>query len=219
MATRAGVPECSTSPRADRSNARSILARPVTGYWGATTPIRASIASRWATTASTSSRARAAAVSSRSDSARWRSRIASAVRWPKSASKIAASASRRPVRRPRWRSASDTIDDDRHGAEVEAEQALDGRGHGGPDLRRQGPERLSWPGHDSQPDEDPVVANPDVHRRAPQPVAPGGAAVAHADDARNLEGRQADELGDHPFSDRQVRSAHVATSSVGLGSG
>ena len=38
--------------------------------------------------------------------------MAPAVRWPKSASKIAASASRRPVRRPRWRSASDTIDDD-----------------------------------------------------------------------------------------------------------
>ena len=35
MATRAGVPECSTSPMAVRSSARSIRASPMTGYWGA----------------------------------------------------------------------------------------------------------------------------------------------------------------------------------------
>ena len=34
MATRAGVAECSTSPMAQRSRARSIRASPVTGYCG-----------------------------------------------------------------------------------------------------------------------------------------------------------------------------------------
>ena len=57
MATRAGVAECSTSPMAQRSSARSIRASPVTGYWGARRSISASIASRCAITAATSSRA------------------------------------------------------------------------------------------------------------------------------------------------------------------
>ena len=48
MATRAGVPECSTSHMAVRSSARSIRASPVTGYWGARRAISASIESRFA---------------------------------------------------------------------------------------------------------------------------------------------------------------------------
>ena len=70
MATRAGVAECSTSDMAVRSRARSMRARPVTGYCGARRVISASIASRYATTAATSSRASSAAVGSRSISAR-----------------------------------------------------------------------------------------------------------------------------------------------------
>ena len=62
MATRAGVAECSTSPMAQRSSARSIRARPVTGYCGARRPISASIPSRCSMTAATSSRASVAGV-------------------------------------------------------------------------------------------------------------------------------------------------------------
>ena len=112
MATRAGVAECSTSDMAVRSRARSIRARPTTGYCGAVRVIRSSISTRCSWTLATSSRASSAVVSSRSVSARCRSRIAVAVRWPKSASKIEASASLRPWRRPRRRSAPDAIDDD-----------------------------------------------------------------------------------------------------------
>ena len=58
MATRAGVAECSTSDMARRSRARSIRASPVTGYCGARRVISASISSRCAISAATSSRAR-----------------------------------------------------------------------------------------------------------------------------------------------------------------
>ena len=115
--------------------------------------------------------------------------MASAVRCPKSASKIAASASRRPVRRPRCRSASDAIDDDRDGAEIEPEQPLDGGGDRGPDLGRQRPERVARPGDDPQADEDAVVDDADAHGRSGQPAPPGRAAVTDAGDARDLEGR------------------------------
>ena len=50
MATRAGVEEYSTSPRAQRSRERSIRASWTTGYWGADASIRASISTRFATT-------------------------------------------------------------------------------------------------------------------------------------------------------------------------
>jgi len=80
--------------------------------------------SRFWTTAETIVRASSAADGS-PVSASWRSRIASAVCWPKSASKIAASAIRRPARRPRCRSAADAIDDDGDGAELQPEQPLD----------------------------------------------------------------------------------------------
>ncbi len=105
MATRAGVAECSTSPMATRSNARSIRASWTTGYWGARRSIVASIRSRRRTTIATRSRANDAAVGSSSVSARCRSRIAGAVRCPNSASNSAASASRRAARRERISSA------------------------------------------------------------------------------------------------------------------
>ena len=156
MATRAGVAECSTSDMAVRRSARSIRARPVTGYWGARRVISASIASRCDISAATSSRASSAAFASRSSSARWRSRTASAVRWPKSASKTAASASRRPVLRPRTRSAPDAIDQDRHRPEIQAQQPFHGRRRlrrepGSPEARgpaRGGPRSTIGPGRD-----------------------------------------------------------------------
>src|SRR5690349_23469863 len=127
------------------------------------------MSARLATTAATSSRASAAAVSSRSDSARCRSRIASGVRWPKSASNTAASASRRPVRRPRWASASDAIDDDGDRPQVQAEEALDGRRDGAADLGSERGERLPGPGDDAQPDEDAVILDADPDGWATQP--------------------------------------------------
>jgi hypothetical protein len=104
MATRAGVPEYSTSPRAQRRSERSIRASWATGYWGATSSIRASISTRLRTTHETIVRARSPAAGSASTSASWRSSTAVAVRCPKSASNTAASATRRPARRLRTRS-------------------------------------------------------------------------------------------------------------------
>jgi len=210
MATRAGVAECSTSDMAQRSRARSIRARPVTGYCGARRVISASISSRCAISAATSSRARAAAFSSRSSSARWRSRTASAVRCPKSASKTAARASRRPVRRPRTRSAPDAIDQDGDRPELQAEQTLDGRGDSAADLGGQGPERLSRAGDDPDADEDALVADAHRDRRSTEPVTPGGTASADARDTGHLEGCEPDQLADDCLADCDLRPAHVA---------
>src|SRR5690349_14752398 len=163
----------------------------------------ASISSLWRTTAATNSRARSAATGSRSVSTRWRSRMASAVRCPKSASKIAASASRRPVRRPRCRSASDAIDDDGDGAEVETEQAFDGGRHGRPYLRSQRTERLTRPRDDAEADEHAVVDDPDANGRAGEPGAPCRSRVADARDAGDLERRGLHELADDPLADGQ----------------
>src|SRR6185312_16803946 len=134
MATRAGVSEYSTSPIAQRRSERSIRASWTTGYWGADASIRASIWTRFATTAPTIRRARSPAARSASTSARSRSRTAVAVRWPKSASKTADSATRRPARRERTRSArrpsaSDTVDEDRDGPHLQPEQSLDREAH------------------------------------------------------------------------------------------
>jgi hypothetical protein len=104
MATRDGVEEYSTSPIAQRSSERSIRASWTTGYWGAVAPILASISTRFATTAPTMSRASSPAAGSASTSARSRSSTAVAVRRPKSASKTADSATRRPARSDRMRS-------------------------------------------------------------------------------------------------------------------
>ena len=104
MATRDGVEEYSTSPSAQRSSERSIRASWTTGYWGAAASIRASIATRFSTTAATIPRASSPAPGSASTSARSRSSTATAVRCPKSASNTAARATRRPARRDRMRS-------------------------------------------------------------------------------------------------------------------
>src|SRR4051794_5754972 len=145
---------------AQRSRARSIGASAPTGYCGAVRTIVASIPSRWARTLPTRPRASSAARGSPSVSARWRSRIASAGRWPKSASKIAARASRRPARSARIRSepalAPDAIDrhGDRHDPQVE--QALDGRRHRVADLAGEGRQGLTWTGDDPDPDANAV---------------------------------------------------------------
>src|SRR6188474_4000689 len=110
--------------------------------------------------------------------------MAPAVRCPKSASKIAASANRRPVRRPRWRSASDTIDDDGHRAEVEPEEPLDCRRDSGADLGREGRERVPGPGHDPQPDKHAVVTDAHADGGAAEPAAPRRATVSHTSDSR-----------------------------------
>src|SRR6266550_1034568 len=130
MATRAGVSEYSTSPIAQRSSERSIRASWTTGYWGAETSILASMSTRFVTTAATIRRASEPAAGSASTSARSRSRTAVAVRCPKSASNTADSATRRPARSDRTRSedrvsASDTVDEDRDRAHLEAEEPLD----------------------------------------------------------------------------------------------
>ena len=104
MATRDGVEEYSTSPIAQRSSERSIRASWTTGYWGADASIRASIWTRFETTAATTVRASSPAAGSASTSARSRSSTAVAVRCPKSASNTADSATRRPARRLRTRS-------------------------------------------------------------------------------------------------------------------
>src|SRR5512146_2164924 len=205
MATRAGVAECSTSDMAVRSSARSIRASPVTGYWGARRVISASISSRWAISAATSSRASSAALASLVSASRWRSSTAAAVRWPKSASKTAASASRRPVLRPRTRSAPDAIDEDRHRPQVQAEQPLDRRRHRRPDLAGERAERLSRAGHDPRPDQDAIVAKLHGYRRATEHSAPTGAAPAESCDTGHLERGEAHELDDHATSDGQLR--------------
>ena len=61
---------------------------------------------------------------------------------------------------------------------------------------------------------DAVVADPHADGRTGEPAAPGRAAVPDAGDAGDLEGGQADELGDDALPDGQFRSAHVATSSL-----
>jgi hypothetical protein len=138
MATRDGVEEYSTSPIAQRSSERSIRASWTTGYWGATASIRASMSTRFATTAATIDRASSPAAGSASTSARSRSRTPVAVRWPKSASKTADSATRRPARRLRIRSgdrpgsAPDAIDEHRDGAHVQPEQPLHRKADGVP---------------------------------------------------------------------------------------
>src|SRR6478735_8072638 len=215
MATRAGVPECSTSDMAVRRSARSIRASPVTGYWGARRVISASIESRYRVTAPTSSRASSAAAGSFSDSARCRSRTASAVCCPKSASKTAESARRRPVRRPRTRSAPDTVDQHGHGTQVEPEQALHGRRDRRPDLGGERPDGLAGAGDDPDPDGDALLLDPDADRAATEQATPRRAAAADPRDARHLQCRQSDELADDRWPDRELVAAHEAIPSAG----
>src|SRR5258706_5110410 len=172
---------------AQRSKARSIRARVTPGYCGATRSIVASIVSGCETTAATSERANEAASGLPSISARCRSRIASAVRCPNSASKTAARARRRPVRNARIRSeplsASDTVDRDGDRFEPQPEHPLDGRGDGGPDVTGEWQEGVTRSGDYPDVDPDGVVGQLRRDRgardhRAPcrsAPAAPGGA--------------------------------------------
>src|SRR6188472_3312340 len=98
----------------------------------------------------------------------------SAVRWPKSASKIAARARRRPVRRPRTRSAPDAIDDDRDRPHFEPEQSLDDGRHCGADLGGQRHEGLTRPGDDPQADDDMVLADAHGHGATAKVAPPRG---------------------------------------------
>ena len=128
-----------------RSSARSIRASRTTGYWGARRLISASIGSRYRDHRADQLAGQLGRAPGRfSDSARWRSRTASAVRWPKSASKTAESASRRPVRRrpdpvsPRRRRPARS----RHAGRARAAAPRSPR----PPTRTSPVERPEWPG-------------------------------------------------------------------------
>src|SRR5215213_1217053 len=89
--------------------------------------------------------------------------MASAVRWPNSASKTAARARRRPVRSARTRSeppsAADAIDCHGHRLETEAEEPLDGGSDGALHAARDVDEVLAGAGDDPEPDPNAVVGN------------------------------------------------------------
>ena len=146
----------------ERSSARSIWASPVTGYWGADrldpgVDLVAMRDDRGDQLAGQLGRASRRA-RSRPDGARG---SPSAVRWPKSASKTAASARRRPVAPIRGLRGQPPT------PSTMTVTALRGRGRAGarrspPTAVRtcagERPERLAGPGDDAQADEDPVVA-------------------------------------------------------------
>ena len=221
MATRAGVGECSTSPMAQRSSARSIRASWTTGYWGAVGSISASIVSRCATTAATSSRASVGRVRSPSASARWRSRIGvggalAEVRLEDRGQREPPAGPVAPDRRPPARGqppTPSTSDGDR----------LRGRGRAGArrwpptadrTWRGQRDERLAGPGDDPEPDADAARrAMPDDDRRGRRGARRhGGPAAADPGDARDLERGEPDELGDDAAADGQLGAAHEASS-------
>src|SRR4051794_24887367 len=229
MATRAGVAgECNTSHRPQRSSARSMRASETTGYCGATAVIRASRASRNRTTFATSSRA-SATVSGSPSVARWRSRIASAVRCPNSASNTAARASRRPARRLRARSSPpsrrgpgasgpDAIDHDGHAAELHPEQPLHGRRDRVADLDRQWSEPLARPGDEPDGDMDAPVLHTDADGRPADEAPPAWTAAADAQHAGDLERREADGVADHARSDAEAGHQEVASDGTGSAS-
>src|SRR4029079_1497782 len=139
--------------------------------------------------------------------------MASAVRCPKSASKIAASASRSPVRRPRCLSASDAIDDDGDRPEIEPEQSFDRRGHRRPYLCGERTECLTRARDDTQTHEAAGVDHADAKAGAGEPGTPARSAVADADDARDLESGGLDKFLDDTLADGQDGSTPEATSS------
>src|SRR6185436_4879161 len=197
MATRAGVEEYSTSPIAQRSSERSIRASWTTGYWGADASIRASMSTRFATTDSTIRRASSPAARSASTSARSRSRTAVAVRWPKSASKTADSATRRPARSDRTRSARrssapDTVDQDGDGAHLQPEEPLDGEAHGLADVRAGGDQVGAGPRDDPQLDLHPFRADADDDRRPGEGRSPARSAARDGKHLGDLERGLAD---------------------------
>src|SRR6478672_5002989 len=209
MATRAGVSEYSTSPIAQRSSERSIRASWTTGYCGAETSIRASISTRFATTSATIRRASAPAAGSASTSASERSRTAVAVRWPKSASNTADSATRRPARSERTRSvtrslASDTVDQDRDGAHLEAEQPLHSEPDGVADIASRRHEVRRWTGDDAELDLDALRPDADGDRRPGECGPPAWSPTLDRKHLRDLEGGLAHHVDDDAPPDREL---------------
>src|SRR6185369_10936762 len=215
MATRAGVAEYSTSPSAQRSSERSIRASWTTGYWGADASIRASISTRLVTTAATIPRASSPAPASASTSARSRSRTVVAVRCPKSASKTAASATRRPARRDRSRSPgwssralmppagrsdakrasrADAVDQDADLPDVEPEQALDRAPDGIADARSRRDQVGTGTDDDPQLHGHAFCAHQNHDRRPRERSPPPRSAAGNLEDVRHLEGRETCDL-------------------------
>src|SRR5215211_2132071 len=228
MATRAGVEEYSTSPRPQRSSERSIRASWTTGYWGATSSIRASISTRFVTTAETIDRASSPAAGSASTSASWRSRTAVGVRCPKSASNTAVRATRRPARNERMRSpalmprdrsgapaaaahaaaadalGADAVDEHGDGPNLEPEEPF----HGAPDrlahLAAGMDEVCSRPGDDAELDLDALLPAADDDRRSGQRCTPRWPPPRDLEDRGDLERREPGDLGDHAAADGQL---------------
>src|SRR5262245_48275466 len=219
MATRAGVAECSTSPRAQRSRERSIRASWTTGYWGATASIRASIATRFSTTAETIRRASSLAAGSASTSARLRSRIAVGVRCPKSASNTADSATRLPARSERTRSdasATDAVDQHRDLADPQAEQPLDGETDGFAHPLNRLDEVGAGAGDDPQLHDHGVLPDADHDRRSRQEGPPRRTASRDLEHVRDLQRGEAHDLDDDAPPDRQLRRCVEGQRLVGL---
>src|SRR4051794_32327055 len=124
---------------------------------------------------------------------------------------------RRPVRRDRVLS-PDAIDDDRDALELEAEQALDRRRDGGPDLCGEWTERLPGSRDHGDANENAAVAEADVDGRGEEQPAPQRTGATDALDPWHLERRETDHLGDDAATDGESRSAHDAAS-AGTGSG
>ena len=125
---------------------------------------------------------------------------------------MAASASRRPVRRPRTRSAPDAINQHGDRPQVKAQQPLNGGRYCDTDLPGQPGQRLSRPSHDPQSDEDAIVANLHGNRRPTQHSAPGRATASDASHAGDLHGGQTNELRDDASTHGQLRADQVAAS-------
>ena len=122
----------------------------------------------------------------------------------------------RPAR-PTERSAPTAVDPDRHLDELQAEQQLDGRGHGGRDVGCQRAQRLAGTSDDDHARVDDAVPDPDGDRLAGEEMAPGRACPADAQDARNLERGHADQVADHRPAHGKLGLAHGVSSGVGTG--
>src|SRR3954471_2094954 len=209
MATRAGVSEYSTSPIAQRRSERSIRASWTTGFWGAEASIRASISTRFATTAATTRRASLPAAGLASTSARSRSRTAVAVRWPKSASNTADSATRRPARSERTRSARrssapDTIDQDGDGPDLQAQQPLDSEPYRLAHVPAGRNQIGAGPGDDPKLELDALRPNVHGDRRTRKRGAPARPAARDLEHVRDVQCGLADDVDDDAAADRQL---------------
>ena len=183
---------------AQRSSARSIRASWMTGYWGAAGSIWASMCRGARPPRSTISRASSAASGRARSSARWRSRTASAVRCPKSASNTAASgagAGRRVVRPGRGRRSSrpDAVDEDGDRLRARARAGARPRRRRVADLPRRAARAPGRAGR--RPDRRTSTRPSRTRTRTggpPSSAPPGRTAPADAQDARDLERGEAD---------------------------